>query len=306
MSLLGGMGSGRTVETLNRTGGFGADVVRRRLLETLQHTLHVTQDLESIKPGGDGFVDSVRVRLLHAAVRRRILQIAAVNPSYYNVESLGIPINDLDCVGTINTFSATVIWMGLPRQGIWLRKQEITDYLALWRYVAYLMGAPHEWMSTPASARRMMESLLVAEIQPTAVSATLANNIISGLQCQPPTYASRQFMCAMTYWLNGRELSEALEIEHPSMYYSVLVLGQFIFFMILSYVNRGIEYLDDRNIKVSLSFSPVCFGCFPRPALVLSRSCDEAVRPTPIQPLFQLTNFAKAWIGSMYPYIVLL
>lgn len=266
MSLLGGMGSGRTVETLNRTGGFSADVVRRRLLETLQHTLHVTQDLESIKPGGDGFVDSVRVRLLHAAVRRRVLQIAAVNPSYYNVESLGIPINDLDCVGTINTFSATVIWMGLPRQGIWLRKQEITDYLALWRYVAYLMGAPHEWMSTPASARRMMESLLVAEIQPTAVSATLANNIISGLQCQPPTYASRQFMCAMTYWLNGRELSEALEIEHPSMYYSVLVLGQFIFFMILSYVNRGIEYLDDRNIKVSLSFSPpFALGVFQGP-----------------------------------------
>lgn len=251
LSLLGGMGSGRTVETLDRTGGFGVDAVRRRLLETTQHILNVTHNLESIKPGGDGFADSVRVRLLHAAVRRRIMHMAEKEPRYYDMKTYGVPINDLDCIGTINTFSATMIWMGLPRQGIWLRKQEIADYLALWRYVAYLMGAPHDWMSTPESARRMMESLLVAEIKPSKASANLANNIISGLQDQPPTYAPREFLCAQTYWLNGRELSKELGIEEPSLYYTALVVGQCILFATLSYVNRSISYLDERNIKVS-------------------------------------------------------
>ncbi|KAI1210300.1 uncharacterized protein F4807DRAFT_459677 [Annulohypoxylon truncatum] len=245
-----GMGSGRTVETLDRTGGFGADVVRRRLLETTQHTLNITRDLASIKPGGDGFVDSIRVRLLHATVRRRVMRMASSRPGYYDTQALGVPINDLDCIGTVNAFSATVLWMGLPRQGIYPRRREIADYLALWRYVAYLMGTPHDWLSTPESARRMMESLLVAEIQPTRASANLANNIITGLQGQPPTYASRGFMCAQTHWLNGRELSEALAIDRPSLWYFALVLGQCVMFMALSYVNRSIGYLDERNIKL--------------------------------------------------------
>ncbi|KAI1506506.1 hypothetical protein F5X99DRAFT_364473 [Biscogniauxia marginata] len=250
VSLLGGMGSGRTVETLDRTGGFGVNVVRRRLLETTQHILNATRDLESIKPGGDGFVNSVQVRLLHAAVRRRIMQMSEHRPDYYDVGKYGVPINDLDSLGTINTFSAAVIWLGLPRQGIWLRNQEIADYLALWRYIAYLVGAPHDWMSTPESAKCMMGSLLVSEIRPTRASATLANNIIAGLQGQAPTYASREYMCAETYWLNGRELSEALGIERPRLYYSALVLGQCILYMAICYVNRSVRYLDERNIDL--------------------------------------------------------
>ncbi|CAJ2511621.1 Uu.00g072460.m01.CDS01 [Anthostomella pinea] len=249
LSLLGGMGSGRTVETLDRTGGFGVNVVRRRLLETTQHTLNVHRDLDSIKPGGDGFVNSVRVRLLHTAVRRRILHMAEQRPDYYNVAKYGAPVNDLDCIGTINTFSATVIWLGLPRQGIWLRQQEILDYLALWRYVAYLMGTPHDWMATPDSAKRMMESLLVSEIRPSKASANLANNIITGLAGQAPTFASREFLCAETYWLNGSELAKALAVERPSLYYFALVLGQNLLFMTLSYINRSFTYLDERNIK---------------------------------------------------------
>jgi len=247
------MSSGRTVETLDRTGGFDVNVVRRRLLETTQHTLNVHKDLKSIQPGGDGFVNSVQVRLLHTAVRRRIMQMAAQRPEYYNIAECGVPVNDLDSLGTINTFSATVIWMGLPRQGIFLRKQEILDYLALWRYVAYIMGAPHDWMATPESAKCMMQSLLISEIRPTPASANLANNIITGLKNHPPTYASHEFMCAQTYWLNGSELSEKLQIDRPSFYYQALVFGQCLFFMAMGYLNRSISFLDERNINVSFS-----------------------------------------------------
>ncbi|KAI1817070.1 hypothetical protein GGS20DRAFT_534338 [Poronia punctata] len=250
LSLLGGMGSGRTVETLDRTGGFNVNVVRRRLLETTQHTLNVHKDLKSIQPGGDGFVNSVQVRLLHTAVRRRIMHMAAERPEYYNIAEYGVPVNDLDSLGTINTFSATVIWMGLPRQGIYLRKQEILDYLALWRYVAYIMGVPHDWMATPESAKCMMESLLISEIRPTPASANLANNIITGLKNHPPTYASHEFMCAQTYWLNGRELSEKLQIDRPSLYYSALMFGQCMFFMTMGYINRSFSFLDERNINL--------------------------------------------------------
>ncbi|KAI0900953.1 hypothetical protein F4806DRAFT_491842 [Annulohypoxylon nitens] len=250
LSLLSGMGSSRTVEVLDRTGGFGVDVVRRRLLETTQHTLNITRELTSIQPGGNGFVDSIRVRLLHATVRRRLMQMSASEPGYYDTQAFGIPINDLDCIGTINAFCSTVLWMGLPRQGIYPRQQEIEDYVALWRYVAYLMGTPHSWFATPATARRMMESLLVSEIHPSTASANLANNIITGLQGLPPTYASREFMCAPTYWLNGSALSSALCIDRPRSWYFLLVFGQCILLAFLSYTNRSVGYFDSRNIKL--------------------------------------------------------
>ncbi|KXJ87039.1 hypothetical protein Micbo1qcDRAFT_218244 [Microdochium bolleyi] len=249
LSLLGGMAGGRIVETLDRTGGFSASVVRRRLLETTQHTLDVHKDLQSLQPGGQGWESSVRVRLLHTAVRRRIMALAAQDPAYFDLERFGIPINDLDCIGTINTFSAAVVNMGLPRQGIVLRKQEEADYLAVWRYVAYLMGTPHDWLADPQEARAMMESLIVSEIRPTPKSGNLANNIVFGFEGIPPIYASRGFLYAQVWWLNGAALSSALQIPRPGRFDTALVAVQCWLFMLNGYITRSIPWLDERNIN---------------------------------------------------------
>jgi hypothetical protein len=80
--------------------------------------------LDSIKIGGAGHKVSVKVRLLHAAVRKRILKLHAENPGYYDLQRDGIPINDLDSIVTILSFSASLIWVSLPRQGLFLRHQE--------------------------------------------------------------------------------------------------------------------------------------------------------------------------------------
>jgi len=242
------MGAARVTEVLARTGGFSTKVAKHRLYETTQHILQVTKSLDSIKPGGAGHQSSIRVRLLHAAVRRRILKLAKEKPSYYSIEDYGIPINDLDCIGTIATFSSTLIWLGFPRQGIFLRQQEIEDYLALWRLVAHYLGTPSSHFSSPETARYMMESIFISEINPSETSKILANNIILALQGQPPAYASRDFLNASARWLNGKELSDALGLGHPSYYYSALVAGQCIFFCAICYTYRMIPYLDRKKI----------------------------------------------------------
>ncbi|MCJ1476469.1 hypothetical protein MMC13_005135 [Lambiella insularis] len=247
-SLLGGMGANRVVETLARTGGFSTKVARHRLFETTQHILQCTQSLQSIQPGGAGFASSIRVRLLHAAVRQRIMKLAQQRPEYYDVQKWGIPINDLDCIATIGTFSATLVWLAFPRQGIWLRKQEITDYIALFRYIGYLTGTPTEHFETPEKARIVMESLLMYEIEPTETSKVLANNVISCLEAQPPQYASRSMLEANSRWLNGNDLCDALGLGRPSLYYWALVAGQCLFFMAICYTYRSIPYLDRRKI----------------------------------------------------------
>lgn len=250
-SLVGGMGGRRVVETLARTGGFGGKVAKRRLLETFQHILQVTRDLDSVKPGGEGFASSVKVRLLHASVRRRILALARERPGYFDVATWGVPINDLDSIGTVLSFSSALIWIGLPRQGIFLREREIEDYTALWRWVAHLLGTPTgPWLADHRSSRVMFESLVEADVDPSGMSAVLANNILTGLSCQPPTFVSREFLCAEAYWLNGWELSRALGIEPPSLWHRALVAGQCLYFMATCYLYRSIPEWDARKNEV--------------------------------------------------------
>ncbi|KAK3110300.1 hypothetical protein LTR53_015533, partial [Teratosphaeriaceae sp. CCFEE 6253] len=249
-SLLGGMGAARVVETLARTGGFSTKVARSRLFETTQHILQCTKSLESIQPGGDGFASTIRVRLLHAAVRNRILKLAASKPGYYDVEAWGVPINDLDSMATINTFSATLIWLSLPRQGIFLRKQEITDYMALWRYIGHVIGCPTDEFETPDQARRLMESLLFYEVKPSDTSKIMANNIIKSLEGQPPGYASADFLTASARWLNGNDLCDELGLMRPSAYYWALMAGQCLFFCLFSYGYRQKESWDRYHIDM--------------------------------------------------------
>lgn len=238
-SLLGGMGAARVVETLARTGGFSVKVAHKRLYETTQHILQVTRDIDSLRsPSGEGFASTVRVRLLHAAVRRRILTLAQTRLEYYSVEQHGVPINDLDCAATIATFSSTLIWLSLPRQGIFLRAQEIEDYVALWRYIAYLIGAPTEFFSTPSKARAVMQSIFLHEVHPTATSKLLAGNIIRCLADQPPGHPSAAFLTAGARWLNGPQLSDALGLEQQGWYYTFLMAGQCLFFAFFAYFYR--------------------------------------------------------------------
>ncbi|KAL4931623.1 oxygenase MpaB family protein [Aspergillus undulatus] len=219
------MGAIRVGEILSRTGGFSAKVVRRRLLETVQHTIQVNKSAEAMKPGGEGHLASVRVRLLHSAVRRKIMRLVEQDPNYYDVDRYGIPINDLDSFATINTFSSTVIWLGLPRQGIYLTAQEEEDYVAVWRLVAFYMGAPTEPFESAAKAKIVSESLLVNEFEPTDTGRILARNIAIGLENTAPIYASLEYMDALTRLLNGDQLSDELHIPKTGVWNRVLMWG---------------------------------------------------------------------------------
>ncbi|KAK4656215.1 hypothetical protein QC762_309340 [Podospora pseudocomata] len=238
-ALLGGFGSPRIAATLSLTGGFTPRFARRRLLETFQHVLDITSSPSALHPPtGRGFVSSVKVRLLHATVRRKILSLSSSKPEWFNVQENGIPCNDLDSIGTITAFSTMLLFIGFPRQGIWLSDQEKEDYLALWRYVAYLLGTPTAPFENVTTAKVWLESLIVSEICPSGVSKQLAENMIASLALTPPTYASRAFLRAEGYWLNGPALSQKLGIERPKWWYLVLVGGQCGYFIAVSYFKK--------------------------------------------------------------------
>ncbi|KAI5308499.1 hypothetical protein KEM55_005547 [Ascosphaera atra] len=220
-------------------------------METAQHVAQVTQSLESIQPGGAGHVSSIRVRLLHATVRRHILKLAEARPEYYDVKAFGVPANDLDTIATIGAFSSLLIWKGLPRQGVLMRPQEIEDYIALWRLVAHYLGTPTEPYESAETARAWLESIVAAEMKPNDKSAVMANNIITAMANTPPAYVSLEFSRATARWLNGRELSDSLKIENAGWYHWALLLGTNIFMATWVYFARAFPAFDKWQIAMS-------------------------------------------------------
>ena len=249
------MGAYRVVETLSRTGGFGVNVTRRRLLETLQHFMEVVEDIDSIKPGGKGNISSIRVRLLHASVRRRLMQLEQEKPGYFDMEKWGVPINDLHTIGTIAVYSVAIVFVALPRQGIYLSEQQTTDYFALWRYVGYLLGTPTDWMASPERAKVLWESIAVSEVAPSANSRILANNILTAEARVPPLHMPRELLAAHAYRLNGDELAGALGIEKPSLRFRALVWLQcaFLFFFSYTYPWLPTDMQKERE-RVSITY----------------------------------------------------
>ncbi|KAK0747467.1 hypothetical protein B0T21DRAFT_418012 [Apiosordaria backusii] len=238
-ALLGGFGSHRISAALSLTGGFSLRFARRRLLETFQHVLDITSSIDDITPPtGRGFISTVKVRLLHASVRRKILTMAGEKEGWFDIRENGIPCNDLDSIGTITAFSTMLLFIGFPRQGIWLSNQEKEDYLALWRYVAHLLGTPTAPFESLTTAKTWLESLIVSEIHPSPISKQLGQNMLNSLALTPPTYASVEFLKAEGWWLNGPELATALGIERPKWYYLLLVGGQCGYFMGVSYAKK--------------------------------------------------------------------
>ena len=178
------------------------------------------------------------------------MKLVGKHPNYYDVQKYGIPINDLDCIQAIGTYSTNLMFIQLPRQNIYPRKQEIEDYIALFRYIAHIVGTPTEAFETPSNAKAWMESIIMTEVYPTDTGKVLANNIINCLEDTPPAYISREFLEAGSRWLNGNELCDGLGIGRPGWYYWALMEGQCWLSKTVAYTARSISWLDEKQIAV--------------------------------------------------------
>ncbi len=114
----------------------------RRLNETARFVQAVS------RPGGmgrfgDGFAITVKVRLMHAHVRRMLLRSGRWDESRW-----GAPINQHDMAGTTLLFSLSVL-ESLRTFGLRVTRDEADAYLQLWRWVGRVSGVHHDIL--PAS-----------------------------------------------------------------------------------------------------------------------------------------------------------
>ena len=178
------------------------------------------------------------------------MQLTSSRPGYYDMDRYGVPVNTLDSIHAISIFCASPLWQQLPRQGIWPRKDEIVDYIALFRYLGHLSAAPPEYFESPSRAKAVMESLLYYDLNPSATGKVLGYNFVECLRDVSPMNISRGFIEAGSRWMNGDEICDAMELGRPGWYYSALMVGQCMLNWTACWAQRMVPALDRWVIAV--------------------------------------------------------
>ena len=125
----------------------------RRLMETARFVYECCKP-GGMRPEGAGFQISIRVRLMHAQVRRLLLKSGK-----WETENWGKPISQYHMLGTNVLFSLAVL-DALRRWGLHISAREEQAVFALWRYNGFLMGIDRDVLPANLSeSRRIMDSL---------------------------------------------------------------------------------------------------------------------------------------------------
>lgn len=177
----------------------------RRLAETARFMLETSRP-GGLRMGAEGFDMTVRVRLMHAQVRRLLRPSGRWNPAW------GEPVNQLYMAGTSITLSV-VFLRALRRLGMLVSRSDAQALLALWRYSSHLMGVmPELQCSTEAEGWRIMEFMAEFEGAPDDDSRALMNAAMTAPYVQGlERYAWRVPMAYdLSRELVGETLADAL------------------------------------------------------------------------------------------------
>ncbi|MBJ7332345.1 MAG: DUF2236 domain-containing protein [Solirubrobacteraceae bacterium] len=114
----------------------------RRLGETANWVVTATRP-GGLRPGAKGLHDTVRIRLVHALVRKHLLSTGE-----WDVPNWGVPMSIADTMatGTIGFFLYPV--RGLQDFGVRFSNDELEAITHLWMYINFLMGVPREELPT--------------------------------------------------------------------------------------------------------------------------------------------------------------
>ncbi|NUP05423.1 MAG: DUF2236 domain-containing protein [Polyangiaceae bacterium] len=167
------------------------EMAPRRILDTMRFHLH-TCTPGGLAPGADGFKTTVRVRLVHAQMRRLLLASKG-----WNHAAWGAPINQVDQAYATVLFSAYPLgW--LSKLGVHFTADERDAAIQLWRYSGHLMGVDATLLpATEAEARRFGELYELTQERPDDDARALVRALVNAAPVLGQSYFGR------TDWIPG-------------------------------------------------------------------------------------------------------
>ena len=178
--VLGGMVGGTLVE------GFSTNISKsffitgrvrdqgvRRLKQNNRHMLEIFIP-GGLERYGDGWKLSVRIRLIHAQIRRLL-----AGSEDWDEAAWGVPLSAAHVGFAITAFSARLL-QHMNALGAECTDDEAASFMQVWRYSGYLMGIPESILfKDMADALALYEIGRLCEPEPAVESAVMANSLVN-------------------------------------------------------------------------------------------------------------------------------
>lgn len=180
----------------------------RRVAETAKFVTSVCAP-GGMRPGAEGWLISLHVRLMHAQVRRLLW-----DSGRWQHERWAAPLNQHDMLATMLLFSEVYV-EGLRILGFSIDAQEAEDWVYLWTMVAQVMGVEPQLLPRDyAEASALRELIHATQGLPDADSRALAAALLATpphLRLDSRVAALRHdLLCAVSRMLVGDETADGL------------------------------------------------------------------------------------------------
>ncbi len=183
-----------------------------------------------MRPFADGWQITLKVRMIHAQVRKMILASGR-----WNADAWGAPMNQHDLAGTTLLFSAAII-DGLRKLGMRITAEEADGYIHLWRWVGRTIGVHQDVL--PASepeAMRLADLIEMTMGEPDQDSRDLTRALFEAAfdGCDTKRKmreAQRNVMFGRVVCreLIGDELADKLEVPRQPIRYAMPMMKRFV------------------------------------------------------------------------------
>lgn len=221
LSLMNGYHSAAAIQPLVFTGQLDK-MARRRLAETGRFIAD-TIAIDGLKRHARGFASTVKVRMVHAAVRRMLSR----SPSW-DTKAWGTPINNADMAATSLSFSVAMLY-GTRAMGLHFEPREADDLMLLWRYSGYLSGVdPGLLAASEAEGMEWAELIDLVQPGPDEGSVALAQalrRVIAERAERSWEKALAPFVLryhdGLTRATAGDDVADDLGVGHPKWKYAV-------------------------------------------------------------------------------------
>src|SRR5262245_8737671 len=196
----------------------------QRLKDTTRYVFAISQP-DGLARFSEGFKMTVRVRLIHAQVRKLLWQ-----SGQWRADAWGGPINQCHMAGTNLLFSVGVL-DGLTRIGYRFTAAEREALIHLWRYAGALLGVENELLTAGEwEGHRLLDLIFTFEPKPDDDSRALVHALMQTAQDYLRGFwagraCSKNLCFGIARALMGKERADALGF--PRTWWRWLVPGIF-------------------------------------------------------------------------------
>ncbi|HKY91059.1 MAG TPA: oxygenase MpaB family protein [Nevskiaceae bacterium] len=184
LSLMGGYQASAFNRTLLLTGALQKGATRR-IAETASWWLDCTAD-GGMERFGAGFKSTLRVRLIHALVRRHVAKLPT-----WRTDEWGLPVNQTDMAATLYGFPVVILFGG-RLMGVPVSRRDSEAAMHHGCYAGWLMGVEEQWLPWDENTgRTLLYQITLSIARPDETSVQLGRALMDEPHTRPWPFPGR-------------------------------------------------------------------------------------------------------------------